>query len=336
MCQHRRVQPLPRRMTVPLGALAGGGGRRCLPRLGGRLRGARLPAAPRRGAGARRPARGRCACCTCPTCTSRRPADASATGCARWPASSRTSSSTPGDNLAHVEAVPAVLDALGPLLERPGAFVMGSQRLLRARCSRTRCATCVPDRAVRLGKRRLPTEDLRDGLLGRGLGRPGQRPGPGQGRPPRDRAGRHRRRAHPRATATPRCPAPADPSADLLAGRDPRAVPPGARPDGRRRLRRWWSPGTPTAASSASPASARWSPTATCPGGRPRASRPGSRPAGTAFAARLGRPRDLAVRAGPVRLPAGGDVAHAGRPAVLNPGEAGSAARLDLPGSSGV
>jgi predicted MPP superfamily phosphohydrolase len=31
-----------------------------------------------------------------------------------------------GDNLAHVEAVPAVLRALEPLLERPGAFVFGS------------------------------------------------------------------------------------------------------------------------------------------------------------------------------------------------------------------
>ena len=31
-----------------------------------------------------------------------------------------------GDNLGHLEAVPAVLDALGSLLERPGAFVMGS------------------------------------------------------------------------------------------------------------------------------------------------------------------------------------------------------------------
>ena len=31
-----------------------------------------------------------------------------------------------GDNLAHPEAIPAVLDALGPLLELPGAFVFGS------------------------------------------------------------------------------------------------------------------------------------------------------------------------------------------------------------------
>jgi uncharacterized protein len=31
-----------------------------------------------------------------------------------------------GDNLAHEQAVPDVLDALGPLLDRPGAFVLGS------------------------------------------------------------------------------------------------------------------------------------------------------------------------------------------------------------------
>lgn len=31
-----------------------------------------------------------------------------------------------GDNLAHQDAVPAVLDALGPLLDVPGAFVLGS------------------------------------------------------------------------------------------------------------------------------------------------------------------------------------------------------------------
>src|SRR5688572_13750548 len=31
-----------------------------------------------------------------------------------------------GDNLAHVDAVPAALRALGPLLEYPGAFVFGS------------------------------------------------------------------------------------------------------------------------------------------------------------------------------------------------------------------
>ena len=31
-----------------------------------------------------------------------------------------------GDNLAHLEALPPVLDALGPLLDVPGVFVLGS------------------------------------------------------------------------------------------------------------------------------------------------------------------------------------------------------------------
>ena len=31
-----------------------------------------------------------------------------------------------GDNLAAVDAVPTALEALGPLLDRPGAFVLGS------------------------------------------------------------------------------------------------------------------------------------------------------------------------------------------------------------------
>src|SRR3954451_10248930 len=31
-----------------------------------------------------------------------------------------------GDNMAHVDAVPAVIRAYGPLLDRPGAFVFGS------------------------------------------------------------------------------------------------------------------------------------------------------------------------------------------------------------------
>ena len=37
-----------------------------------------------------------------------------------------------GDFLAHPDAVPAPLDALDPLLARPGVFVLGLQRLLRA------------------------------------------------------------------------------------------------------------------------------------------------------------------------------------------------------------
>jgi predicted MPP superfamily phosphohydrolase len=58
-----------------------------------------------------------------------------------------------GDNLAHKQAVPAVVRALGPLLNRPGVFVFGSndyyapkpknpaRYLLPSRC---RGGTCAP------------------------------------------------------------------------------------------------------------------------------------------------------------------------------------------------
>jgi predicted MPP superfamily phosphohydrolase len=72
-----------------------------------------------------------------------------------------------GDNLAHVDAVPAVLDALGPLLSRPGAFVMGSNDYY-APVLKNPARYLVPDAEPRLGSRRLPTEDLRDGLVAAG------------------------------------------------------------------------------------------------------------------------------------------------------------------------
>ena len=72
-----------------------------------------------------------------------------------------------GDNLAHQEAVPAVLDALGPLLERPGAFVMGSNDYY-APTMKNPARYLMPDRGVRVHKGRLPTEDLRDGFLAAG------------------------------------------------------------------------------------------------------------------------------------------------------------------------
>src|SRR3954469_4093025 len=72
-----------------------------------------------------------------------------------------------GDNLGHLDAVPAVLEALGPLLERPGAFVMGSNDYF-APIFKNPLRYLAPIGEVRLGKDRLPTEDLRDGLLGAG------------------------------------------------------------------------------------------------------------------------------------------------------------------------
>ena len=72
-----------------------------------------------------------------------------------------------GDNLAHLASVPAVLDALGPLLERPGVFVMGSNDYF-APVKKNPARYLLPARDVRLGKLRLPADDLRAGFLSAG------------------------------------------------------------------------------------------------------------------------------------------------------------------------
>ena len=68
-----------------------------------------------------------------------------------------------GDNLAHAEAVPAVLDALAPLLERPGAFVLGSNDYFGPR-PKNPARYLVPDRGRRVIGNRLPTDKLVRGL----------------------------------------------------------------------------------------------------------------------------------------------------------------------------
>jgi uncharacterized protein len=72
---------------------------------------------------------------------------------------------TTGDNLAHPEAVPAVLRALGPLLELPGAFVFGSNDY-RGPVLKNPFGYFQKDRPYRQGAE-LPTEELR-GVLTRG------------------------------------------------------------------------------------------------------------------------------------------------------------------------
>ncbi|MET0740787.1 MAG: metallophosphoesterase [Candidatus Nanopelagicales bacterium] len=68
-----------------------------------------------------------------------------------------------GDNLAHVDAVPFVLDALGPLLDGPGVFVMGSNDYY-APTFRNPARYLVPSDERRLHGGFLPWEDLRDGF----------------------------------------------------------------------------------------------------------------------------------------------------------------------------
>jgi predicted MPP superfamily phosphohydrolase len=69
-----------------------------------------------------------------------------------------------GDNLAHLDAVPAVLDALGPLLERPGVFVLGSNDYFGPK-PKNPARYLLPDGGrKRIKGRRLPTADLVAGL----------------------------------------------------------------------------------------------------------------------------------------------------------------------------
>jgi predicted MPP superfamily phosphohydrolase len=73
-----------------------------------------------------------------------------------------------GDNLAHLEAVPAVLDALGPLLERPGAFVLGSNDYFGPRPKNPARYLLRHGGRRRIIGVRLPWEDLRDGFRAAG------------------------------------------------------------------------------------------------------------------------------------------------------------------------
>jgi predicted MPP superfamily phosphohydrolase len=72
-----------------------------------------------------------------------------------------------GDNLAHAAAVPTVLDALGPLLERPGAFVLGSNDYFGPR-PKNPARYLLRDRGRRVIGTRLPTSELVRGLTDAG------------------------------------------------------------------------------------------------------------------------------------------------------------------------
>ncbi|MBT8225133.1 MAG: metallophosphoesterase [Dactylosporangium sp.] len=71
-----------------------------------------------------------------------------------------------GDNLASVDAVPATLRALGPLLERPGAFVFGSNDY-RGPVLKNPLGYFAKNREYVQGTV-LPTAELRDALTGAG------------------------------------------------------------------------------------------------------------------------------------------------------------------------
>lgn len=82
-----------------------------------------------------------------------------------------------GDNLADMRAVPAVLEAFEGLLDVPGAFVLGSNDYFAPKLKNP--LRYLDDSHERVGRgdrrqdaaldhRRLPTQDLVDGLVGRG------------------------------------------------------------------------------------------------------------------------------------------------------------------------
>jgi predicted MPP superfamily phosphohydrolase len=73
-----------------------------------------------------------------------------------------------GDNLAHRDAVPAVLDALRPLLDRPGVFVHGSNDYFEPSL-RNPLAYLLPDTGWRnTNAPQLPWGDLTHGFAGAG------------------------------------------------------------------------------------------------------------------------------------------------------------------------
>ncbi|MBV9382987.1 MAG: metallophosphoesterase [Streptosporangiaceae bacterium] len=71
-----------------------------------------------------------------------------------------------GDSLAHRNAVPYLLDSLGPLLERPGAFVLGANDLYAPKPrnpARYLWRTSTNDHRRHIPN--LPWEKLRDGMI---------------------------------------------------------------------------------------------------------------------------------------------------------------------------
>ena len=213
--------------------------------------------------------------------------------------------------------MPAVLRALGPLLDAAGCVRLRLQRLPRPDVQEPAALPAAGPR-VRAGRASCPPRTCATRFAGRRLGRPEQRPHALKAGGRDDRAGRRRRPARRAATTTPgrRPGRPAPPTCTSASPTRPTRAcstrwPPTASP--------CCSPATPTAARSACPASARWSPTATW------TARHGQGPAPLARHAT----RWLHVSAGlgthptaPVRFacPPGGDPAHAGTPLTADAG----------------
>ena len=72
-----------------------------------------------------------------------------------------------GDNLAHPESVPVLLDAIGPLLDRPGVFVRGSNDYW-APTFKNPARYLLPDDGKRVHGQMLPWRDLTAGFTAAG------------------------------------------------------------------------------------------------------------------------------------------------------------------------
>ncbi|WP_024875462.1 metallophosphoesterase [Saccharomonospora piscinae] len=73
-----------------------------------------------------------------------------------------------GDNLAHPQAVPAVLRALGPLLQRPGVFVFGSNDYYAPKPKNPARYLMPKGRKKRIHGTHLPWRDLRAAFVEHG------------------------------------------------------------------------------------------------------------------------------------------------------------------------
>ena len=164
-----RMGPDECRDARPARAAAGPRRRRRGPRLRLARRAQRLRAAPVRRAGAARRARARCGCCTSPTCTWCPGQRARSSGCAASPRSTRTSSSTPATTSPHLRRrAGRCCDAMEPLLELPGVFVLGSNDYFAPTPKNPRATSpATTPRRAHDGLRRCPSRTcvagLRDG-----------------------------------------------------------------------------------------------------------------------------------------------------------------------------
>lgn len=73
-----------------------------------------------------------------------------------------------GDNLAHRDAVPTVLDALGPLLEVPGVFVLGSNDYYAPMLKNPVRYLLPSGQSKTVGEPTLPWKDLQASLIDHG------------------------------------------------------------------------------------------------------------------------------------------------------------------------